>query len=227
MKKSKYVFAIMAAVYLGVAIAGSVGWLIITENILLGLSLSALLSAVSDIFYNIGYRYIINNDFNYVIQTTLAFLEDKQSKGIPAANPNISIAGVNRYIESIGEDFEKATHPNIYRKKRFVKVLYRFSQICFIVSIGVFIVLPFLPILPQKFASSFLTLAAFAAMSYNLHISEVISDIISLKDDFMNKEQLIIQTAYSDFTYHLNTQLYYQKSDVIASTQESDLNAHT
>ena len=63
MKKSKYVFAIMAAVYLGVAIAGSVGWLIITENILLGLSLSALLSAVSDIFYNIGYRYIINNDF--------------------------------------------------------------------------------------------------------------------------------------------------------------------
>ena len=38
MKKSKHIFAIMAVTYVVIAIASSLQWIVINENILLGLS---------------------------------------------------------------------------------------------------------------------------------------------------------------------------------------------
>ena len=41
-EKSKHIFAIMAVAYVVIAIASSLQWIVINENILLGLSMSAL-----------------------------------------------------------------------------------------------------------------------------------------------------------------------------------------
>lgn len=227
MKKSKFVFAIMTAVYLGVAIAGSIGWLTISENILLGLSLSALLSAASDILNNVGLLCAVTNEFNYIIRTTVAFLEDKISKNSPIMNSNINVRNVKRNVESMSKNYEKAIHPNEYCKKRSIKLLFMLSQMCFIISIGVFILVPFLPIQSLQSVSTFLTLLAFAAMSCNLHISEAVSDKSTTRNCFLNNEQLIIQTTYPDFSNILNAQLYYHEDYIAAtSTQEGDLNAH-
>ena len=77
MKKSKFVFIIMAVIYFAVAIADGFGWLIITNNILLGLSLSALFSSISDIFANFVWRNALANEFAFMIQITSDFLSEK------------------------------------------------------------------------------------------------------------------------------------------------------
>lgn len=227
MKKSKYVFAIMAVVYLVVAISERFGWLTITENILLGLSLSALLSAVSDILYNIGYLFIATNEFNYIIRITSEFLEDRLSKNYSISNSNINIRNVKACVEGMDKNYKTAVHPNEFYKKKRIKVVYVLSQVSFIISIGVFIFVPFLPALPQQSLSTFLTLIAFSAMSFNLHMSEAVSDKTAARNDFMNKEQVIIQTAYPDFSNALNAQLYYREDIVATGAKDGDLNADT
>lgn len=67
MRKSKNVFLLMAVIYFAVAILGNTEYLTISENILLGLSLSALLSSISDILYNISSRRIAANELDYII----------------------------------------------------------------------------------------------------------------------------------------------------------------
>ena len=67
MKKSKHIFAIMAVTYVVIAIASSLQWIVINENILLGLSMSALFSAISDIMANGENIVMSRNEFNYTI----------------------------------------------------------------------------------------------------------------------------------------------------------------
>jgi len=59
-------------------------------------------------------------------------------------------------------------------------------------------------------------------------MSEEIVNISIIRDNFMNQEQLIIQTAYPDFSGMLTAKLHYYEDYVAATkTQESDPNAHT
>ena len=109
MKKSSFVFIIMATIYLIVAILDCFGLMEITDNVLLGLSLSALLSAISDILYNIGWKRAATNEFNYIILVSLEFLSEKQAKNIPITNPNVNIKGVMQYIR--GMVFEDDVEP--------------------------------------------------------------------------------------------------------------------
>ena len=99
MKKSSFVFITMSVIYLAVAIFDGIGWMTVTNNVLLGLSLSALLSALSDILYNIGYIRTAANEFDYIIKTTVEFLSKMQAANIPSANPNINIKGVMQYVK--------------------------------------------------------------------------------------------------------------------------------
>lgn len=208
MKKSQFVFAIMAVIYLAIAVFDGFGWLTVTENILLGLSLSALLSAISDILYNIGWARIAYNEFNYIIRVTVEFLSEKQALGIPSMNPNINIKGVMQCVKGMSKNYKSALPPVEYSKKKYIAVIKVCSQISFILSIAVFILLPFLSLPFQGTISTVLTLSAFSAMCLNLFIAEFIADISNRRnDDFMNKEQLIIQTAYPDFLNFLNWKL--------------------
>lgn len=229
MRKSKNVFLIMAVVYFAVGLLGGFGCLIISENILLGLSLSALLSSISEILYNIVWKKTATNEFDYIVRVTLNFLSEKKACNAYINNPNINVQGVRRCVEGMSKDHKKALHPVEYGKKKFINVLYELSQICFILSIVVFVLLPFLPIIVQSSISTVLTLSAFASMCYNLHVTEAIAEILSKQnDDFKNKEQLIIQTAYPDFINFLSEQFWFDaESAAVEEAQEVNPDAHT
>lgn len=222
MKKSKSIFLIMAVIYFAVAILGGVGYLTISENILLGLSLSALLSSISDISYNIGWKKIATNEFGYIVRVTLDFLSEKKAHNANMYNPNINIRGVTQCVEGMSKNYKNSLHPTEYGKNLYIKAMEVLSQICFILSIAAFILLPFLPTIFQSSISTLLTLGAFAAMCFNQYITEAITDILNKRnDDFMNKEQVIIQTAYPDFSNFLNEKLWFDtESAAVEETQE-------
>ena len=204
MKKSSFVFITMSVIYLAVAIFDGIGWMTVTNNVLLGLSLSALLSALSDILYNIGYIRTVANEFDYIIKTTVEFLSKMQAANIPSANPNINIKGVMQYVKGMSRNYEAAIPPIRYDKNWFITAMKVGSQILFVLSLAVFILLPFLSLPFENPVSTSLTLCAFSAMCFNLYLTEAISDIFNKRnDDFMNKEQLIIQTMYPDFNLFL------------------------
>ena len=208
MKKSSFVFIIMAVVYLAIAISGGVGWLTIPDNILLGLSLSALFSAISDILYNIGWKSTVRNNLDYTIRVAVEFLTEKQANNTLIANPNINIIGVRQTVKGMSKNYQNARHPIDYDKKKFITAMRVGSQISFIISIAIFIYSPFLSLPFKSSISTIVTLMAFSAMCFNLYLLEAISDVLYKRnDDFMNKEQVIIQTAYPDFYNYLNMRL--------------------
>lgn len=229
MKKSSFIFIIMAGIYLIVAILDGFGWITITNNVLLGLSLSALLSSISDILCNIEWLKTTINGFNFIIKVTDEFLLDKKINKIPNANSNININGVRQYIKRMSKNYKKAIHPSEYNKKKYITALEVSSQVIFALSIAIFILLPFLSLPFQYPFSTALTLAAFSAMCFNLYLGEAISDIINKRDnDFMNKEHIIIQTAYSDFYSYLNNRLQLnEKDESLEEAKEVKTDANT
>ena len=227
MKKSKFVFIIMAVIYFAAAVLDGIGLLTVTDSILLGLSLSALLSAISDILYNIGWLKTVTNEFNYLIRVAVEFLSEKQLHNISVANSNVNIKGVRQYIQGMSKNYKNAIRPVEYDKKKLITVLKIGSQVAFILSIAVFVIFPLLSASFQGSVSTFLTLGAFSAMCLNLYISEAITDVLSKRnDDFMNKEQLIIQTAYPDFVSFLSNQLWIDEEQTpIEEKQEESTHA--
>lgn len=225
MKKSQYIFAIMAAVYVIIAILDLVGLITVSENILLGLSMSALLSALSDILSNIVLRRANQNEFDFIIQIASDFLTKKISNNIGSV---IDIWNVKYSVESMSKGYKKAVHPNEYSKRKDIAWINILSQICFVLSIAVFILAPFPLILFQQSYSFLLTLFAFAAMCLNLFFEEIIADIIQKKNHFYSDTQFIIQTGYPDFMDSLNLRLcHYENYISTANKQEDKLDAHT
>ena len=197
MKKSKHIFAIMAVTYVVIAIASSLQWIVINENILLGLSMSALFSALSDIMANGENIVMSRNEFNYTILIASGFLEMKISQN--QYNPMINIRNVKLGIESMGKGYKTAKHANEYCRGRHIKFLNIFSQ---------------------QFYSVVITLSAFSAMCLNLYLGEYLVDIVERKSSFQNKEQLIIQMAYPDFSQFLTFRVCCYE-DYVAMTRES------
>lgn len=227
MKKSKFVFIIMAVIYFSAAVLDGIGLLTITDSILLGLSLSALLSAISDILYNIGWLKTVTNEFNFIIRVAVEFLSEKQARNIPSANPNVNIKLVKQYIQGMSKNYKDAVRPVEYDKKKFITAFKIGSQAAFVVSIAVFVIFPLLSASFQVSISTVLTLGAFSAMCLNLYIEEAIADVLSKRnDDFMNKEHLIIQTAYPDFVSFFNDRLWIDDEQTpIKEKQEESTHA--
>lgn len=223
MKKSSFVFIIMATIYFVVAILDGFGWMTITDNVLLGLSLSALLSTISDVLYNIGWLKTVSNEYNYIIQVTVNFLSEKRTNNVPNTNPNINMDGVNQYIKEMSKNYKNAIHPYEYDKKKSITFTKVSAQVFFIFSITIFILIPFLKIsIPQSILTA-LTLGAFSAMCFNFYLGEAISEKANKKnDDFMNKEQVIIQTAYPDFCFYLNKRLQVQIDEADGSRESKE-----
>ena len=221
MRKSQFVFAIMAAAYFVIAILHFGEWITVSENILLGLSMSALLSALSDIFSSIVSIYAYQNEFDYTIKITSDFLGAKISNNI--FSPLIDVRNVKFNVESMSKGYKKAVHPNDYSERKVIVLNNILSQVFFVLSIAVFILSPFPLPLFQQSCSVLLTLFAFAAMCFNLFLGEIIADIAQKKGHFFNDTQLIIQMAYSDFMGFLNWRF---NQDYI-SMQGGNPNAHT
>lgn len=226
MRKSQYVFLIMAVAYIVIAILNLREWVTVSENILFGLSMSALFSALSDIFSNIVNKCIYQNEFDYIIKVTSGFLAEKIPNN--PLNSLIDFRNVKLNIENMSKGYKKAVHPNEYCKRKINVLINISSQICFVLSISVFILAPFPLFLIQNAYSVLLTLIAFAAMCFNLYIGEIIADIIQKKTHFLNDTQLIIQMVYTDFMEFLNSRLYHYENYISrANKQEDEYDAHT
>lgn len=230
MRKSQLVFAIMAAVYTIIAILYLGKWIEVSENILLGLSMAALLSSLSDVLSNIVGIRASQNELGYIAQTTSNFLEIKISNNLYSSS--IDTRNVKFNVENLSKGYKTAVHPNEYWKRRGNVLINVISQICFVLSIVTFILSPFpfpFPLaLSQQPYSVLLTLLAFAAMCFNLYLEERISDILQQKNHFFFDTQLIIQIAYPDFTDFLNFRLYHYKNYIsTANRQEEKPDAHT
>lgn len=206
MKKSKYIFVIMAVSYAAIAMVSSLRWIVISENILVGLSMSALFSALSDIMANGANIATSRNEFGYIIHITSAFLESKISQN--QYSPVINTRNVKLGIESMSKGYKFARHPNEYDQGNYIKFWNASSQILFVLSIAVFILVPFSPMIPDQFYSVMLTLSAFSAMCINLYMGEYLADILEKKNSFLNKERLIIQMAYPDFSQFFTSRVY-------------------
>lgn len=222
MRKSQYIFAIMAMTYIVIAILDFRERITVSENILIGLSMSAFLSALSGIFSNLIGKCTCQNEFDYIIKITLDFLENKICN---KSSPLINSRNVKLNVESMSNGYEKAVHPNEYCKRKINTMINILSQICFILSISVFILAPFpLPLFQQSY-SVFLTLLAFSLMCFNSYLEEIIANIVQKKTHFLNDTQLIIQMAYPDFMNFVNLRFYYYEDYISKQKDESD--AHT
>lgn len=193
MKRSKHIFAIMAVMYVVIAVASSLQWIVISDNILIGLSMSALFSALSGIMEN-GANIITNrNEFAYIVCIASNFLETKISQNL--YSPLINIRNVKFEVESMSKGYKTAKHPKEYCQGWYYKFWNISSQIFFILSIAVFILAPFFSMISDQIYSVVLTLVAFSAMCINVYLGEYLADIIEKKNSFLNKEQVIIQMA--------------------------------
>ena len=220
MRKSQHVFVIMAVAYAAIAILNLREWVAGSENILFGLSMSALLSSITDALSNIVGIHTNQNEFGYIVQTTSDFLETKISHNI--YSPLIDTRNVKLNVENMSKGYKKAVHPNEFWKRKSNVLVNKLSQICFGLSIAVFILAPFPLILFQQSYSVLITLFAFAAMCLNLYFEEKIADIIQKKSNFFCDTQLIIQMAYSDFMDFLNFRLYHYENYISISNKQED-----
>lgn len=129
MRKSQHVFVIMAVAYAAIAILNLREWVAVSENILFGLSMSALLSSISDALSNIVGIHTNQNEFGYIVQTTSDFLETKISHNI--YSPLIDTRNVKLNVENMSKGYKKAVHPNEFWKRKSNVLVNKLSQICF------------------------------------------------------------------------------------------------
>lgn len=182
--------------------------------------MSALLSSISDALSNIVGIHTNQNEFGYIVRTASDFLETKISHNIHS--PLIDTRNVKLNVENMSKGYKKAVHPNEFWKRKSNVLVNKLSQICFGLSIVVFILAPFPLILFQQSYSVLITLFAFAAMCLNLYLEEIIAEIIQKKNHFFCDTQLIIQMAYSDFMDFLNWYLYHYENYISISNKQED-----
>lgn len=223
MIKSKYVFLIMAVVYGAIAVGSKYNLIIVTENILFGLSLSALLSSLSDLLEKIIAACNAKNDFYFITSISLEFIENMSTK-IPV-NPGVSISTVKANTEELNASHRNATHPSVFEKEKFNVILRSIAIGFFIASISVFIFTPYLPVSIERAISVLITLLAFAIVCLNLFLDEQIAEISQKKFEFQKSEQFAIGIAYPNFYEFLNLRLYHN-ADYIAMKKQQEDNAN-
>lgn len=226
MRKSKYIFVILAIMYLGVAIAEVNNLLLVENNVIFGLSVSALLISVSDCCYK--FHTLINekNNYNETLKYTIEFLENKISNGY-AYNLAFNTRNLKEYLEVIFNN-GKSVHPMDFCKQRKYLVLQKIYMVLFTTGIASFIIIPFIDYdLSSSSIASFVTLLAFVAMNIGMYIDERIYDVRESNADLFNDKHLIIQNGYSDFRNFLDSKLYY-RNDYMAQdgSQSGEIKAN-
>lgn len=218
MKKSSYVFLIMSLVYLFVLVGYVFRFINIHNNTILGLSVTALFISISEVLNKITILRSIDNQYQLSIQYTVEFLDKKINDGF-VYHPIVNIRNVKASIESIRNKHKTPINSNDYAHNLGNKVLYAFSQGCFVIGISSFIVTPF--ILEEVAAginTAIITIAAFAAMCFGLFIDELIQSKQIDLNSLLSDKHLIIQNVYQDFPLCFTTQMYYQ-NDIKANTE--------
>lgn len=214
MKKSHFVFLIMSCVYLAVAVLSFTEIIVVSDNILLGLSMAALLMSLSEIFEGWLFYRVGKNELRFICLFTANVLKEMISSGSNVNNNLVSVGNMKKNVEQFVSHYELGVHPSEYLKNKKNHFLQNTSVLCFVLSITVFLSTPFLPPISAKRGSMFLTLLAFSVMCLNLFVSECVSEIGEKRNSFFNNTQIIIETIYPGFSGYLNRSLYYHEDCV-------------
>jgi hypothetical protein len=139
MNKSKYIFCILGAVYLGIAVGSILNWFSVSNNVLLGLSIASLFISLGDTVDKLVGICIWRNIYEYSLYVTSCYLTEKIDNNVL---PSISIDAYNVRLNIDGLRTNKQKVPSeplkYQNKKRFgpirtyIKNLvhYRHSNIC-------------------------------------------------------------------------------------------------
>lgn len=219
MKKSSYVFIIMAVVYFLIAVSYLCGLITIHNSIVFGLSIAALLISISDIFSKIISCREVENEYQKMIDYTLVFIDDK-IKHKQIDNPVVNIRNLRGSIEMRKKKKYISVHPLEYANNRLNKALNTISTMFFVIGISAFIITPF--ITEHEYMSSItppITALAFAAMCFGIYIDDLIQRKQDEKNSLISDKHTIVQVVYPDFMPYYNMQMYYQ-NDIKAVQEE-------
>lgn len=211
MKKSRFIFLIIACIYLVVAGLTFLGIITVTDSILLGLSVAALLMSLSDIFEGWCFYRATRNELRFICFFTSNVLKEMISCEANINNNLISVGNVKKNVEQLVSNYESGIHPSEYLTNKMNLFLHTVSILCFVLSMAVFLSTPFLPSMPVKGISIVLTLLAFSMMCLNLFVSECVAEISEKRNNFFNNTQIIIEAVYPGFANSLNKSLYYRE----------------
>lgn len=215
MSKSKNVFFILGIVYLAVAL-GSVcpNFIVINDNVLLGLSASSCLISFGELLNNSGSFFICRNSFRYSLHFTSDYLDSCIKDG-KKARTDVDVYNIKLNVDETLSN-KKSIHPVIYAKNRVFKYLKAIQQLSFVCGISFFILMPFANInLSTQVATRTITITAFAFVCLNIAVSDRIQEVVSAQARFESDKVLIIEDAFSGFTseyyYHLQHHVLYSK----------------
>lgn len=209
MKKSHFIFLIMACVYFAISLLSFTEIIVVLDNILLGLSMTALLMSLSEIYEGWLLYRVGRNELRFICLFTSNFLKGMISSRANIHNNLVSVGNVKKNVEQFVSHYELGVHPSEYCKNKRNHFLHNISVLFFVLSIAVFLSTPFLPPFSARAGSMFLTLLAFSMMSLNLFVSECVSEISEKRNSFFNNTQIIIEAIYPGFSGYLNRSLYY------------------
>lgn len=223
--KSKFVFLILFFGYVFIAIGDLFAFVTSGQEILFGLSLSALLMSLSDCATGVTIGLCQRNEMRYITKCSSRFIEDKLKKKVFPVNQGINIRNVKKNLEEENPKFEISKHPNEFKTNILVKLLKKIEIIFFAISIFAFVVSPFFSIPSEVIekATIIITLFAFGFMCLNIFIAELNDELSKRKMNFINNTQIHINSVYTDFSYWLNNQLFCRE-DLKAAQKEVEEN---
>ncbi|MCM1411476.1 MAG: hypothetical protein NC305_13140 [Lachnospiraceae bacterium] len=209
MKKSKNMFLILAILYVFIVVFDICNFLVISENVLVGLSFSAFLMSLGDVYNNWGTYRFVRNELRYICLITTNILREHISDGNIGSYSGVNINNLVTNIKLLENNYKLGIHPSSYYARKTNRVLHIISALCFVLAITVFVLTPFFSATFDRQISVSITLLAFSIMCLNIFITERIDECMEKRNNFMNNTQIIVNSVVPDFSMWLNTNLYY------------------
>ena len=224
MTKSRHVFLIFSFIYIGIAIGGMFSLLTISDNVLLGLSISSLFISLADAINNYDSVKKWKNDYNFSLLLSSEYLQRKIDNGYSSIG-NFDIYNIKYNIEVLMTK-SNPIHPVEYAKKTRFKVLDIISTIFFTIGIASFIVVPFFKSEIGYNISRYITVLAFSFVCGNLFLCDIEKDIMQKNYSFMNDKQSLISAVFPEYmnefafrTQHLAAYTEMKKTNMTAGTE--------
>lgn len=223
MSKAKLIFLVLAFGYISIGFLSLIGVIEVSNIILLGLSLSAFFTSLSDTFNQWIMFISQKNHMSYIAKCSVKFINNRLEIGAQQFSNSINIRNVKKNIENQNHHFEKSAHPSVFAEKTRIRILTILTYAFYVLSVISFILSPFVKanyaILDR--ISIFIAILAFSVMCLNMFLSELNSDLSKKIFDFFNYTQPIVNSVYPDFMGMLNSQLNYRE-DLKANKEKFD-----
>ena len=218
MKKSKFVFIILAVVYALMALLYPFDVLKIGENLLFALSVSALLISTSDIFNKVGMYLYTTNTYNADLKVTIDFLDYMIKNGFTNTR-NMNVRNVKENYDELLKKNYTFCHPSDYAKKKILAIINVVTLILFILGITAFIIIPFIDAnITDSKITSIITILAFSSMALGLFFDELIDEKQVEINALLSEKHLVINAEYPTFRNYFESNMYY-RNDLKASQE--------